>query len=162
MLERQARIAEILGRLRSFYPRGFAIALHAGFGAPRYLFQAYAPDWIEIYSRLGLVLQDPSVRWAAAHTGAVRWSALAGPDGAEMMALAARHGLRYGFSLSIEAAGTRSMAGFARTDREATTAEIEAAGVDFAALHRLTIGAEALMPQLHARLKEMSIYLTRG
>jgi LuxR family transcriptional regulator len=160
-MDRQNKISDLLSQLRAAHPAGFAIALHVEFSAPRYLFQAYASDWIDLYTREGLVLRDPTVRWGFVNTGAIRWSALDDPEGAEVMRLAAEHGLRYGFTLAIEAGGSRSIASFARPDRESTDAEIaEATGV-LTQLHDLTRGVETLTPRFHDALKQMSIYLTR-
>ena len=161
-MDRAAGISKILASLRSAYPAGFAIALHIEFTAPKYLLQAYPADWIDTYSREGLVLHDPAVRWGFAHTGAVRWSALDDPGEARVMARAAEHGLRYGVTLALDAGGSRSMAGFARGDRVASDAEIARLTDDLAALHALTQGLETLTPQFHETLKRMSIYLSRG
>ena len=141
----------------------FAIALHIRFSAPRYLFQSYRSDWTELYSRFGMVLQDPTVRWGLQNTGAIRWSALeADAKGAEVMQLAAGHGLRYGFTLSSGTLGSRSIASFVRSDRECTDGEIGAVAVDFSELHRLTLNLRSLTPRFHEALRQMSIHLTRG
>lgn len=165
-MDRQTRTSEILSRLRAAHPVGFAIALHVKFTAPQYLFQAYASDWIDLYTREGLVLRDPTVRWGFVNSGAIRWSALADPggdpEGADVMRLAAEHGLAYGFTLANDAGGSRSIASFARPEREATEAEIEAAAAELATLHDLTRGIEVLTPRFHDALKQMSMYLTRG
>ncbi len=161
MFDGQAKIGEILGRLRSANASGFAIGLHLQFAAPRYLFQAYAPDWTEFYSRNGYLLRDPVVRWSVANVGAIRWSDLERPTDDPVMPAAAAHGLRYGFALSIMLDGSHSVGAFARPDREANEEEIEAAKRDLAELHRLTAGLTQLTPGLHAALKRLSIDLTR-
>ena len=66
----------LLKRLRSRSPAGFAIALHIEFTTPRYLLQSYAKDWLDLYSSRSMVMQDPTVHWAFANTGSIRWSAL--------------------------------------------------------------------------------------
>lgn len=162
MLERQAEISDLLARLRSAHPAGFSVALHMTFAAPRYLFQSFERAWIDLYSQRGMVLRDPTVRWALGNTGAIRWSALPDPAGQEVMRLAAAHGMRFGFTEAIVSAGSRSFVNCANARREATEAEIAAAGRVLAALHRLTIGLEALTPRFHDALKAMSIFLTRG
>jgi LuxR family transcriptional regulator len=161
-MDSQATISAILSQFRRDHPDGFAIALHIKFTAPRYLFQAYDSAWIDTYSREGLVMQDPTVRWGFANTGAVRWSALAETDGARVMARAAEHGLRFGATLALDSGGSRSVASFARGDRELTDAEIAALADKLEELHRLTRGLETLTPRFHDTLKQMSIYLTRG
>ncbi len=165
-MERQARIGESLGRLRDAHPAGFAIALHVKYSAPQYLFQAYDSEWIDTYTRHGMVLRDPTVRWGFANTGAIRWSKLVdpegAPEGAEVLRLAAEHGLRYGFTLAVEEKGSRSIASFARPDREATDDEIARAEAELTELHVLTRDLHQLTPAFHAALKQMSIFLTRS
>ncbi len=158
----ETETAALLAAIREVAPAGFAIALHIRFTAPRYLFQAYARDWMEVYSREGLVLQDPTVRWGFAHTGTVRWSALAGDDPAGVLAKAAAHGLSYGVTVAIDDEGSRSVASFARGDREFTDAEMAEVASLLRALHAETLSAETLSPADHEALKRMSVLLTHG
>ena len=162
IMNEHTRISEILGRLHEAYPAGFAIALHVKFTSPKYLFQSYDTEWIDMYSRLGLVIHDPTVRWGFENTGTERWSALADNDPHNVLQRAAEHGLRYGITVSQLTGNSRSVASFARGDREATDAELSAAAADVAELHDLTRTLETLTPADHALLKQMSIYLTRG
>ena len=161
-MNEHTHISEILARLHGAYPTGFAIALHVKFTSPKYLFQSYDTEWIDTYSRLGLVIHDPTVRWGFDNTGTQRWSGLASDDPNNVLPRAAEHGLRYGFTVSQLTDGSRTVASFARGDREATDAEIAAAAADVAQLHALTLTLETLTPADHALLKQMSIYLTRG
>ena len=160
-MERQARIGESLGRLRDAHPTGFAIALHVKYSAPQYLFQAYDSEWIDIYTRHGLVLRDPTVRWGFANTGAIRWSKLVdpegAPDGAEVLRLAAEHGLRYGFTLAVEEKGSRSIASFARPDREATDDEIARAEAELTAVTADERDAERERAALAARVEALEL-----
>lgn len=156
----QDRISTLLTRLNAQNPAGFAIAMHVRFTSPRYLFQSYDTEWLATYSREGLVLNDPVVRWGFANEGTIRWSQLDDPAG--VMVRAADHGLRYGAVIAFVRAGTRSMAGFARADREHTDAEIAGLRHILEELHDLTAQAETLSPAVHATLKQMSIYLTHG
>jgi LuxR family transcriptional regulator len=158
----ETETAHLLAAIRQAAPAGFAIALHIRFTAPRYLFQAYPREWIELYSREGLVLQDPTVRWGFAHTGTVRWSALAGDDPRGVLARAAGHGLRYGFTAATDAGGSRSVASFARGDREFDDGEIAAIAALLAELHDRTLTAETLSPADHEALKRMSVLLTHS
>lgn len=161
-MDRLARISEVLAPLRAAYPAGFAIALHFNYAAPKYLFQSYRTDWMDIYSREGLVLHDPTVRWGLAHTGSVRWSALDPGDEAGVMARAAEHGMRFGVALALDTNGSRSVANFARPDHEVSAPEIARLGDDLAILHGLTATLETVTPQFHDSLRRMSIHLTRG
>lgn len=161
-MDAQGRISAALGRLHAASPAGFAIALHVRFTAPRYLLQSYAKDWLDTYTRLGLVLHDPVVRWGFENTGSIRWSALAGSDEQGVLARAADHGLAYGVVMAHLRDGSRSMAGFARPDRELSDAEIAVITADFIELHDSTHGAEALSPRVHETLRRMSVFLTHG
>jgi LuxR family transcriptional regulator len=159
-MHEQDRISALLARLPAISPAGFAIALHVRFTAPRYLFQSYAKDWLDTYSREGLVLHDPVVRWGFSNEGTVRWSGLDDPSG--VMKRSAAFGLRYGAVIAILRNGSRSMAGFARADRELTDGEIADLKGILEDLHDLTGRVEALSPAVHMTLKQMSIYLTHG
>lgn len=153
---------ELLQRLRRRSPAGFAIALHIEFTTPRYLFQAYDKDWLDFYSARGLVMQDPTVGWAFANNGAIRWSALADNDPAGVLARAAEHGLRYGVAIALDDGGSKTMASFARDDRELSEIDIAGLSADLRALHMQTLGTKVLDPDIHATLKRMSIFLTHG
>ncbi|SPH17428.1 hypothetical protein DEA8626_00946 [Defluviimonas aquaemixtae] len=158
----QNDISTLLARLHAANPSGFAIALHIRFTSPRYLLQSYSKEWIDLYSRNGLVLQDPTVHWGFANTGTVRWSELRSQDEHGVMTLAAEHGKRFGVCVAIMEDGSRSIASFTRPDRELTDDEIAACEADLRNLHRLTQGVETFSPSVHATLKQMSIYLTHG
>ena len=159
-MQGQERISALLTRLHAGSPAGFAIALHIRFTAPRYLFQSYAKDWIDTYSRDGLVLQDPAVRWGFVNDGAIRWSALEDPAG--VLDRAAGHGLRFGAAIAFMRGGTRTMGGFARSDRELTDGEIAGLKATLEVLHDLTGTVEALAPEVHQKLKRMAIVLIHG
>jgi len=159
-MQAQDQISDLLTRLHSENPAGFAIALHVRFTSPRYLFQSYDKEWLDTYSRDGLVLNDPVVRWGFANEGTIRWSELDDPSG--VMIRAADHGLRHGAVIAFVRAGTRSMAGFARSDREHSDAEIAELKRILERLHDLTGKVETLSPAVHVTLKQMSIYLTHG
>ena len=161
-MDSEDRISTLLARLHQASPAGFAIALHVRFTAPKYLFQSYAKDWLDTYSREGLVLHDPTVRWGFTNIGAIRWSELAVDDEHGVLARAAQHGLHYGVCVATVERGSRSMASFSRSDRDLTDAEIEALRAGLSELHDLTESVEALSPSVHMTLKQMSIYLTHG
>lgn len=155
-------ISTTLGRLRSMSPAGFAIALHIGYTAPKYLFQSYDQDWIDTYSREGLVMEDPTVRWGFENTGAIRWSALAPDDVGGVLDRAAAYGMKFGVTAAFSEGGPRSVASFSRGDREATDAEMAQLMSDLERLHHLTSQMESLSPEVHRSLRQMSIYLTHS
>jgi len=152
----------ILRRIRQRSPAGFAIALHITYTTPKYLFQAYDLDWLNHYSSQGYVMNDPTVRWGFANTGAIRWSVLAADDPTGVLEDAAAHGLRYGLTVSVFAESSRSIASFARGDREMTDLDIAALGADAADLHGITAAAQFVTPELHRTLKQLSIFLTHS
>ena len=154
------RISSLLARLHQASPAGFAIALHVRFTAPKYLFQSYDKAWLDTYSREGLVLHDPVVRWGFSNVGTIRWSELDDPAG--VMQRAAQHGLGFGVVVALLRDGLRTMAGFARSDRDFTDEEVDVLTDHLVELHDLTEPVEALSPNVHQTLKQMSIYLTHG
>ena len=139
---------------------GFAIALHVRFTAPKYLFQSYEKEWLDTYSREGLVLHDPVVSWGFQNEGTIRWSDLEDPAG--IIPRSRKYGMSYGAVIALVRDGSRSMGGFARADREMTDEEIGALQTHLVTLHDLTARVEALSPVVHNTLKQMSIYLTHG
>ncbi len=161
-MESQKEISALLARLHGSNPSGFAIALHIRFTSPRYLLQSYAKEWIDLYSRKGLVMNDPTVHWGFANTGTIRWSQLKSEDEHGVMDLAAEYGNRFGVCVAIMEGGSRSIGSFTRADRELTNEEIASCEADLRTLHNLTQGVESLSPSVHATLKQMSIYLTHG
>ena len=110
--------------LNDLAPAGFAIAFHVEFAAPSFLLQNYPKDWQAIYNRQGLMLKDPTVRWSSQNNGLIRWSALADDDPDNVFGQAAEHGLKFGAACGLESMGTRTLAGFARSDREPTAGEM--------------------------------------
>lgn len=102
-------------------PAGFYIALRVGFAFPLEETNALPQPWVDHYTRSGLMLFDPVVRWAYANTGRVRWSDLADSDPQGILTKARTFGLHYGVVVSVfdrNVEGQRSYASFARTDRE--------------------------------------------
>lgn len=153
---------EILKRLHANSPAGFAIGLHVQYTAPRYFFQSYEKEWLETYSSKGLLLNDPIVHWGFTNDGAIRWSGLTGQDHAGVLTEAARHGLKYGLAVGVLRGGSRSIAGFARGDREMTDIEVATILKDLRALHDETLTMMVLSPEIHDTLRQMSIFLSQG
>ncbi|WP_284162832.1 autoinducer binding domain-containing protein [Frigidibacter sp. SD6-1] len=152
----------LLRQLHGKSPGGFAIGLHIHYTTPRYFFQSYDREWFEIYSGRGLLVHDPIVRWGFSSEGTIRWSALADMDEMGVLKQAGDYGMRYGVAISVMRGNSRSIAGFARSDREMTDIEIAALHKDFRALHDETLGMLVLSPDIHETLRQMSIYLTHG
>ncbi len=159
-MERQVRIQEILRDLEGRSPAGYALAFHIKYTAPDYLFQTYSSEWIDIYSKNGLVMQDPTVHWGFDNTGSIRWSDLADKDAAGVLAQAAEHGLGYGVCYATDAGGSRSVTSFARNDREFSDVEINEIKMMIDELHAMTSDLGTLSPETAAELHEMSIRFT--
>ncbi len=155
-------IGQLLADLHGMSPAGFAVALHVTYTTPRYLFQSYDKAWMDLYSRRGYVLQDPTVRWGFSHTGTIRWSALAPEDPGGVLAAAASEGLRFGATVALESRGSRSIGSAARGDREYTDTEMVTLLSMLSRMHRATAETMKLSPKDHEMLRVMSIYLTHG
>lgn len=134
---------------------GYAMGLHISFTTPTYFFQSYPRPWLEHYSKNGLLVQDPTVSWCFENIGVRRWSDIDDPAG--VLAQAADYGMRYGFVYATTTAGSHSMSGFARPDREFSDKEIEELVARFEAMHVATADQAALDPEIVVQLQKMSI-----
>ncbi|MDR9428733.1 MAG: autoinducer binding domain-containing protein [Salibaculum sp.] len=153
-------IRTVLVRLENQSPTGFAIAFHIKFTTPEFLLQTYPKDWIDLYSERGYVMSDPIVRWGFSETGVMSWADLATWDDAGVLAESERFGMKHGVAISIEAEGTRSVAGFARSDRDFTGEEVARLKADVEALHRMTSSADGMNPTMRKELHELSVQMT--
>ncbi len=105
---------------------GYYVALRVGFAFPLDERNEFPEDWIGYYTRRGLMLRDPAVRWAYENTGSVRWSALEARDPDGVFRAARRYGLNFGVVVSYSTADPKeqkSYGSFARSDREFTPDE---------------------------------------
>ena len=143
-------------------PGGFAIGLHISFNGPTFLFQTFPQKWTDYYRGHALHLTDPAVAWSFAETGSVQWSDLVDRDAHGVMQKAREHGLNYGTTISLENAGTRSVVGICRQDRNYLQAEIATIEAHSLELHKLTAGIERLSAEDTKALKSMSIRLSHG
>lgn len=153
-------IQRIIVKLTEQSPSGFAMAFHIRFTAAEYVFQTYSKAWTDIYSQNGFVMQDPTVAWGFKNTGAIRWSQLTAQDPMKIYEQAKAYGLVYGFACAVENGGTRSVAGFARADREFTDPEMLDIQADVSDLHTKTAGLGTMSPDLREELRQMSIKYT--
>lgn len=154
----QLEISEVLGELNKMAPSGYALGFHIQYTTTKFMFQTYPKDWLDYYSQNGLVMSDPIVAWCFENTGYTRWSDLDDPAG--VLVKAADYGLKYGVVCAIEIGGTRSMAGFARSDREFADEEITKLTDSFKDLHNNTADQAKLSPETIQQLKKMSILVT--
>ncbi len=158
----EAEIGTILEALDSLCPEGYAIALHIKFTTPTYLFQTYKTEWIEYYSQMGWVLQDPTVHWGFQNTGTIHWHELEENDTQGIFKKSAEYGLKYGFVLSIETEGSRSVSSFARGDRNFTDDEISEISGLLEILHDKTSKPEQLSQNEREALTRLSVLQTHG
>lgn len=134
----QLSIDRELRKLTPLSPMGYSIGLHIRFSAPLMMFQAYDQSWLDYYTENGFVLRDPVVAWGFSATGWIRWSDDNIPDPFGIMKEAERFGLRYGVTISCGPIKSRSIASFARADREYTDEEASMIEPIVNRLHHLT------------------------
>jgi LuxR family transcriptional regulator, quorum-sensing system regulator SdiA len=158
---RKADIAALLQELDARSPAGFAIALHIRFTAPTFLFQTYPRRWMDHYTAQGLVVRDPTVRWAMANTGRARWCELEAIDEDGVLEQAKDYGIMNGLAVALWRDGSRSIASFARADRDYEPAEADEIEALFAELHEMTAGCEGPNEADRAALHELSVRLSR-
>lgn len=152
-------VAALLRDLDERSPAGFAIGLHISFTSPRYMFQTYPKRWADEYASSGLLLQDPTIRWGMGNVGWVLWSDLEAIDTHGVLDRARDHGLMNGVTIALFDEW-RSIASFARSDRDYEAAEIADLEAIFADLHRSTAGIDALGEDDRMALKDLSVRLS--
>lgn len=140
-----------LARLRRLAPKGYALGLHIRFASAHIMVQTYEADWIERYTSRGYMMCDPLVSWGFANTGWARWSALNHPDPHNVLGQAAEFGLNYGVAIAFGPTSSRTIGGFARTDREFLDDEIAKIQETVILLHDESTPPESLtQAQRHA------------
>lgn len=133
-----------LHQLSLIAPAGFHLGLHIRHTAPLLTFQTFDQGWLDHYADNGVALRDPVIAWGFSRTGTIRWSDPALPDPFGLLAEAARFGLRFGFAIACGPVRSRSIASFARPDREFTDVEIALAEAIVQRLHDITEPPEEL------------------
>ncbi len=153
-------IQDKLVALKNLAPAGYAVALHVHFTAPTFLFQTYDREWLEYYSKKGLVMTDPTVHWGFENRGAVDWADLAESDTQGVMTEAANYGLKFGMTCSFGDESRPSIGSFARGDRAFNPDEAQELGQHLADLHALTDNLKVLSPETAEALRKLSIEYT--
>ena len=110
--------------LKEKAPAGYAMGLHMKFNAPTLMFQAYSTEWVNHYEDQGDFASDPTIVWAFNNRGSCRWRDLLDIDLRGVITDAAKFGINYGCTISVDGGGNHSIASFARDDREFTDTEI--------------------------------------
>ncbi len=153
-------ITSLLETAEDLSPSGFAIGFHVRLTSSELQFQTYPKDWIKTYSERGFILSDPSVSWAFTNTGGKRWSDLSAQDPENIFQQAAEYGMKFGISIGVASANSRSMAGFSRPDREFTDPEIAQLTQLVQDLHDLTDTATGMPEPMRAELHRLSVKMT--
>ena len=154
------RIEAILADAKEMAPSGFAIAFHIRMTAPDFLFQTYPKAWIDTYSEHGYVMADPIVGWGFKETGHIRWSALSEIDERNILEHSCDYGMNFGVAIATDTGNSRSVAGFARHDREYTDDEIEQLSGYVQSLHELTASKDGMDAELRDELLQLSKDMT--
>ncbi len=113
-----------LARLRRLSPTGYALGLHIRFASAHIMVQTYPAAWIERYTSQGYMLCDPIVSWGFGTTGSARWSELEFPDPHNVLLQAKEYDMHYGMAVACGPTSSRTIGGFARSDREFSDAEM--------------------------------------
>ncbi|MEL6840165.1 MAG: autoinducer binding domain-containing protein [Pseudomonadota bacterium] len=164
MSSTQVGISEILGELHEYSPAGYAIGLQINYTTPKFMFQTYSKEWLDIYAEKGLLMSDPTLAWGFENVGVTRWAALSDQDHAGVLKLAAEYDIKFGITCAEEtiakADGIRSVGSFARNDRDFTDGEVAEIMSRFKTLHTATETQAQLSPDVVEQLRKMSILVT--
>lgn len=123
---------------------GYFIGLHIRYAAPLMQFSTYNQGWLDHYTEKAFALRDPTIAWGFSTEGACRWSEFIIPDTFGLFTEARKFGLNYGLSVSCGPVSSRTIASFARDDRDFTNSEIEEILLIIRRLHDKTEPPESL------------------
>lgn len=143
-------------------PRGFMVGYHVRFSRPVRRTCTYPGDWVAHYTRMNMIVADPSVIWCVLNEGSIRWSSLTRQinDPIGVMGQAAAHGLKYGVSISCGPAASRTVMGAARADREFSDTEIGQLSTTLQQAHDILARATAMRPILVEALDAIACGMT--
>jgi LuxR family transcriptional regulator len=166
MVARAPGFAQINRRISQVATSGYFLARQVnGFFRPELAYSSFPRAWFEHYTVMDFLLLDPVLEWAAANSGAVRWSEIAGPSmsrqSVRVLAHAATYSLRYGVILSTKnqmIGLKRSFLSCARPDREFTDDEIRELDV----LFHDTLSLRSLTSDLTPACREVMNMLAIG
>ena len=154
----ESHIGRKLERLVELGPAGFAIAFHVRFTTASFQLQTYPTAWLEVYSKEGLVMQDPIVAFGFSdETGVRRWSELPGAEDNPVLVRAAEHGLAHGAAVVVATGESRTMAGIARPDRAFDDAELAELEEIIQQLHDITAADGEMSEEARAELRRISV-----
>jgi len=142
----QTRIDRELKELGRLSPLGYFVGLHIRFTSPLMTFQTYDQVWLDHYTENGYVLRDPMTAWGFSTTGSIRWSDEKLLDPFGLFKEAATYGLRFGVTVACGPIKSRTIASFARGDREFDDGEIAEVTEIVHRLHDMTEPPDDLTP----------------
>jgi LuxR family transcriptional regulator, quorum-sensing system regulator SdiA len=118
MSSNRSRIDIELQNVARMATAGYFVGLHIRFTSPLLTFQTYDQRWIDHYTENGYVLRDPMTAWGFSRSGWIRWRDPALMDPFALFREAARFGLNFGATVACGPIKSRTIASFARADRE--------------------------------------------
>ena len=130
-----------LQQLEKIAPAGYVLGLHIRYNSATLMFRTYPQEWMNVYTQNGYMMTDPLVAWGVANQGCARWSALGVPDPNDVLKKAREYDLNYGVAVSCGLESSRTIGGFAKTDREFTDQEIQDVHEIVLHMHRETAPA---------------------
>lgn len=133
-----------LKKLSLLSAAGYFIGLHIRYAAPLMQFSTYNQEWLDHYTEKAFALRDPTIAWGFSTEGACRWSEFTIPDPFELFEEAKEFGLEFGLSVSCGPVSSRTIASFARADRDFNDNEIEEISLIIRRLHDKTEPPESL------------------
>lgn len=157
-------VPRILARFREVAPAGFMNALHGSFGVATYFWTTYPQGFLDAYERAGMVIVDPTLRWARETPGWTDWTEFRPSDSTGIFDLADRFGMKHGIVSSvgrdahdgsIPTTGA-SLGTFARHDRPFSAEEAQWLHDQLDVLHRETCPSRPLAEESRAFLQELS------
>lgn len=159
-MDGRSEIDSKLIALTEIAPAGWALALHVHFTAASFILQTYPQKWRDYYTKNGLVMSDPIVRWGFENRGYEHWNIIAKDDPANVLKAAADHGLGYGVVTSVGTEESFSIGGFARNDRPYTTEEAQGLVKATHEIHDLTNNLKELSPETAEAMRRLAIEYT--
>lgn len=157
-----SELRKLLARLKLQSPAGFAAAFHVVFITPKYLFQTYPKAWADLYSRTGLQMKDPAVKWGFGNNGIATWDELQAIDTDNVFPMAAEYGMKHWTIVATMDQGSKSIGAFSRNEPGFSPEDQEQIFADFMALHHLTLKGPETEPGFGDMLHDLSIDLTHS
>jgi LuxR family transcriptional regulator, quorum-sensing system regulator SdiA len=109
-------------------PAGYYVALRVGFSFPSEELNQLPDLWVDHYTKHGLIVYDPMMKWVYARTGAARIAEIESADPLGVISTAGLFGLTHGAVVSAHVPsdhGRRSYGFFFRSDRDYSSGEMD-------------------------------------